>query len=145
VLHHIPPRDQEKAVLDVWTRVRPGGIFLYKDMASKPFWCGWMNRLHDLASAKEWIHYCPISRVENAVNLGGGGGEVGEFSGVPNGLVSTRMANLCKSRKNVHRAAIVRLRFFKHSIKIGYMGVCYGMYDTFGSIASQYRAIKSAA
>ena len=73
VLHHIPPKHQEKAVLDVWSRVRQGGIFLYKDMASKPFWCGLMNRLHDLASAKEWIHYCPINRVENAVSLSGGG------------------------------------------------------------------------
>ncbi|GHT44538.1 hypothetical protein FACS189454_02260 [Planctomycetales bacterium] len=73
VLHHIPPKAQEKAVDAVLTRVKPGGLFLYKDMASKPFFCGLMNRLHDLASAKEWIHYCPISRVEAAVKIGGGG------------------------------------------------------------------------
>ena len=72
VLHHIPPKEQEKAVLDVWSRVKQGGVFLYKDMASKPFWCGLMNRLHDLASVKEWIHYCSVNRVENAVNLKGG-------------------------------------------------------------------------
>ena len=79
VLHHIVPKSQEKAVLDAWSRVKPGGLFLYKDMASKPCWCGVMNRLHDLASAKEWIHYCPIRRVEDAVNMGGGGGSLGNI------------------------------------------------------------------
>ena len=68
VLHHIPPNAQENAVRSAFTCIRPGGIFLYKDMAIKPFFCAMMNRLHDLASVREWIHYCPISDVERFCN-----------------------------------------------------------------------------
>ena len=64
VLHHIPPKAQEGAVRNALSRVKSGGLFLYKDMAQKPLFCAAMNRLHDLASAKEWIHYCPIGDVE---------------------------------------------------------------------------------
>jgi hypothetical protein len=73
VLHHIQPKYQEKAIADVLPHIKRGGYFVYKDMASKPFLCGLMNRLHDLASAKQWIHYCPISKVEFAVKIGEGG------------------------------------------------------------------------
>lgn len=64
VAHHIPVIAQQKAISDTLTRVKPGGLFLYKDMAEKPYFCAMMNRLHDMASAGEWIHYCPIQKVE---------------------------------------------------------------------------------
>ena len=64
VLHHIPPKAQEGVIHDALIRVKSGGLFLYKDMASKPLFCAVMNRLHDLASVKEWIYYCPIGDVE---------------------------------------------------------------------------------
>jgi 2-polyprenyl-3-methyl-5-hydroxy-6-metoxy-1,4-benzoquinol methylase len=70
VLHHIPPKFQEQAVLDVWTRVKPGGVFLYKDMASKPFWCGLMNRLHDLASARSGFITVPSAEWKTLLNWG---------------------------------------------------------------------------
>jgi 2-polyprenyl-3-methyl-5-hydroxy-6-metoxy-1,4-benzoquinol methylase len=73
VLHHIRPKFQEKAIIDVLPHIKQGGLFLYKDMASKPFFCGMMNRLHDLASAKEWIHYFPINQLESIVKIVGGG------------------------------------------------------------------------
>lgn len=64
VMHHIPSFDQHAALAQAIERVRPGGLFLYKDMARRPFWRAGANRLHDLLVSKEWIHYCPIESVE---------------------------------------------------------------------------------
>ena len=72
VVHHIAPRHQEQAIAEAWRRVRPGGLFLNKDMASKPWYCGFMNRVHDLVIAREWIHYYPISKVESIPRRAGG-------------------------------------------------------------------------
>ncbi len=64
VLHHVPVEAQERAFLDAASRVRPGGVFLYKDMADGPVWCSGMNRLHDLVMARQWIRYVPVERAE---------------------------------------------------------------------------------
>ena len=57
VMHHLEPAVQD----GVWTRaasaLRPGGLFVYKDMASKPLWMAMANRIHDLVFAADWIHY----------------------------------------------------------------------------------------
>ena len=45
-------------------RVRLGGLLIYKDTASAPAWAAWVNRLHDLVLARQWIHYAPIADVE---------------------------------------------------------------------------------
>ncbi len=64
VLHHVPTQAQERAFLDAASRVAPGGVFLYKDMADGPAWCSGMNRLHDLAMSRQWIRYVPAERAE---------------------------------------------------------------------------------
>jgi SAM-dependent methyltransferase len=64
VMHHIPPAAQQQAFTDALARVRPGGIFLYKDMCDAPFWRRGMNRLHDLALARQWISELPIERAD---------------------------------------------------------------------------------
>lgn len=64
VMHHIPPRAQRQAFADALARVQPGGIFLYKDMCDAPFWRRGMNRLHDLALARQWISELPIERAD---------------------------------------------------------------------------------
>jgi len=64
VLHHVPPADQRSAIVDAAQRVRPGGVFLYKDMCRRPVWRAQMNRLHDLTVAHQWIHYAPVADVE---------------------------------------------------------------------------------
>jgi 2-polyprenyl-3-methyl-5-hydroxy-6-metoxy-1,4-benzoquinol methylase len=63
VLHHIPPSDQRSAINKAFGKVTPGGLFIYKDMARRPFLRAWWNRLHDLVLARQWIHYRPISEV----------------------------------------------------------------------------------
>lgn len=64
VLHHIPPPGQKPFFQDAAERVEPGGILLFKDMVSRPFWLAWANRLHDLVLARQWIHYVPVDTVE---------------------------------------------------------------------------------
>ncbi len=64
VLHHVPPSAQETAFRDAASRVRRGGVLVYKDMCDAPLWRASMNRLHDLVMARQWIRYVPIERVE---------------------------------------------------------------------------------
>jgi 2-polyprenyl-3-methyl-5-hydroxy-6-metoxy-1,4-benzoquinol methylase len=64
VLHHVPPANQEAVVRQATSKVKPGGLFVFKDMCSKPMWRAHANRLHDLILARELIHYVPVSTVE---------------------------------------------------------------------------------
>ena len=65
VMHHIHPAQQADVFSYVVAKLRPGGIFVYKDMVQRPLWRAWANRLHDLILAKQWIHYLPLDIVEN--------------------------------------------------------------------------------
>jgi cyclopropane fatty-acyl-phospholipid synthase-like methyltransferase len=64
VLHHIPPAHQRSVFNRATESVKAGGMLLYKDMANHPVFHASMNRLHDLLLARQWIHYVPISRVD---------------------------------------------------------------------------------
>jgi 2-polyprenyl-3-methyl-5-hydroxy-6-metoxy-1,4-benzoquinol methylase len=64
VLHHVPPAYQRSVIETATAHVKPGGVLLYKDMANQPAFHAWMNRLHDLVVARQWIHYLPISSVD---------------------------------------------------------------------------------
>ena len=63
VLHHVPPHSQLEFLTDVASRVAPGGILIYKDIADRPFRYALANRVHDLLVAREWINYVPIETV----------------------------------------------------------------------------------
>jgi 2-polyprenyl-3-methyl-5-hydroxy-6-metoxy-1,4-benzoquinol methylase len=56
VLHHVDPAAQRAFFERAAARVRPGGLLVYKDMAPRPRWRAWANRLHDLVMARQWIH-----------------------------------------------------------------------------------------
>lgn len=64
VLHHVPVGAQEGVIRQAARRVGPGGTLLYKDMGRRPLWRAWMNRLHDLAMARQWINYVDPALVE---------------------------------------------------------------------------------
>jgi SAM-dependent methyltransferase len=64
VLHHVPVAAQKDVFHKAAAAVRPGGLLLYKDMASRPRFQAAMNRLHDLVLAGQWIHYVPIRFIE---------------------------------------------------------------------------------
>lgn len=63
VLHHIPKPLKRAFISAAMQRVKPGGKFIYKDMAHKPFIYATGNRLHDLVLARDWISYLPMSDV----------------------------------------------------------------------------------
>jgi 2-polyprenyl-3-methyl-5-hydroxy-6-metoxy-1,4-benzoquinol methylase len=63
VMHHVPPEKQADLIAAAAERLNDGGLLLYKDMASRPAWRAWANRLHDLVSAREWIHYAELECV----------------------------------------------------------------------------------
>lgn len=62
VLHHVPPEMQDEFLKQALARVKPRGLFIYKDMAQKPAFCAISNRIHDLILARQWIHYYPFER-----------------------------------------------------------------------------------
>ena len=64
VLHHIRPGGNASGLSAAAAKVRPGGLLVFKDMGRRPYWRALANRLHDLVVAREWIHYCPITSVE---------------------------------------------------------------------------------
>lgn len=71
VLHHVPPGGQRAMIERAAEKVKPGGVLLYKDMAERPLPHAWLNRLHDLVVARQWIHYLPVARVDGwAAELG---------------------------------------------------------------------------
>jgi 2-polyprenyl-3-methyl-5-hydroxy-6-metoxy-1,4-benzoquinol methylase len=63
VIHHIKPEKQAEVIATAAQHVTEGGLLLYKDMASRPLWRAWANRLHDLLSVREWIYYAAIDDV----------------------------------------------------------------------------------
>ena len=54
VVHHIQPADRKSAILKACAQVRPGGTFIYKDMATRPKWMSWANTLHDILVAGQF-------------------------------------------------------------------------------------------
>ncbi|MEM1444521.1 MAG: class I SAM-dependent methyltransferase [Planctomycetota bacterium] len=63
VMHHLPSAMRRPAVEAAAQRLKPGGVFVYKDMALRPWWSLMMNRLHDAALVREWTTPEPIDRV----------------------------------------------------------------------------------
>ena len=53
VMRHIHPAQQADVFSCVVASLRPGGVFIYKDMVQHPLWRSWANRLHDLILAKQ--------------------------------------------------------------------------------------------
>jgi 2-polyprenyl-3-methyl-5-hydroxy-6-metoxy-1,4-benzoquinol methylase len=72
VLHHVPSTYQPQFMRRAFELVKPGGRLIYKDMASKPVWLGWGNRIHDLVLARQWINYFPIHSVIEIATKNGG-------------------------------------------------------------------------
>lgn len=63
VLHHIPTGERRSAVQEAADHVKPGGIFLFKDIGVRPRWRAWFNSLHDLLLTGELVSYTPLDEV----------------------------------------------------------------------------------
>jgi 2-polyprenyl-3-methyl-5-hydroxy-6-metoxy-1,4-benzoquinol methylase len=57
VLHHVPPPAQRRFAAQLCRSTRPGGLVVFKDIAPRPRWKAFANRLHDLLMARQWVHY----------------------------------------------------------------------------------------
>lgn len=66
VMHHVAPHEQRGVIAKVAAALRPGGLFVYKDMVTRPRWRALANRLHDLLLAGQWIHYLAMADVVDA-------------------------------------------------------------------------------
>ena len=62
VLHHVPVVIQGAFFLEAASRVKQGGLLIYKDMAERPLWRALANRMHDLVLARQWINYVSMER-----------------------------------------------------------------------------------
>lgn len=71
VMHHVQPAQQRPLIETAIAKLRPGGTLVYKDMVRRPAWRAWMNRLHDLLLARQWIHYAPIDQVASWIRGAG--------------------------------------------------------------------------
>lgn len=64
VLHHVPPVIQEQFWRGAASRVKPGGLMIYKDMVNYPDWRAYTNVMHDIVLAGQRSRYVPVARVE---------------------------------------------------------------------------------
>ena len=71
VLHHVPPTAKRSFLKRVISKVKPGGLLVYKDMCIDPWWKAQANRLHDLVISRELISYVPVRTVEDWANSEG--------------------------------------------------------------------------
>lgn len=71
VLHHIPVSIKSHAIDEAVGHVKPGGLFLFKDIGIKPRWRAFFNSLHDLVLTGERVTYTPLDVVVSWVESSG--------------------------------------------------------------------------
>ena len=57
VLHHIPRDRQDDFVREIVANMDSGAILIIKDIEASKTFGAWMNQLHDLLLAREWVHH----------------------------------------------------------------------------------------
>ena len=63
VLHHISPAQKQFAIEEAVRHVKPGGLFLFKDIGASPKWRAWFNSLHDYVLTRERVTYTVLDTV----------------------------------------------------------------------------------
>jgi 2-polyprenyl-3-methyl-5-hydroxy-6-metoxy-1,4-benzoquinol methylase len=71
VMHHIPPHAQRGVFAQVAGCLRPGGLFIYKDIAGDDRIRATANRCHDLVFARQWVNYLPRQTARAAATEAG--------------------------------------------------------------------------
>lgn len=71
VMHHVPEAARASIFGQVADRLGPGGLFLYKDINSADRARAFANRMHDLALARQWVHYLPAERAREMAAAAG--------------------------------------------------------------------------
>ena len=65
VMHHVEVEEQRACFEAAAARVKPGGRLVYKDMVDRPIWRNLANRLSDIVSTQDIIHYVPLEELES--------------------------------------------------------------------------------
>jgi 2-polyprenyl-3-methyl-5-hydroxy-6-metoxy-1,4-benzoquinol methylase len=65
VLHHIPPRQKRSAIEEAVRHVKPGGLFIFKDIGQKPRWRKFFNSVHDFVLTGERVTYASSDTVSS--------------------------------------------------------------------------------
>lgn len=65
LLHHIPANAQRCLVARLAEKVDDKGCLIVKDIAPRPRWRAWANRIHDLLLTRQWVSYVEPSALEN--------------------------------------------------------------------------------
>jgi len=63
VLHHISLPNKKHAIEEAARCVKPGGLFLFKDIGVQPRWRAFFNSLHDFILTGEVVTYTAITKV----------------------------------------------------------------------------------
>ena len=71
VVHHVPKSEQIGFLIEVASKLRPGGTLIYKDISAKHLFWRFFNTLHDLAKAREFVNYVSDARLMNAARQAG--------------------------------------------------------------------------
>lgn len=71
VLHHVERHKRLEFINNALDLVRPGGQLIIKDMNNRPFFHAFMNRIHDLIFARQFINYISSNELENYIKSNG--------------------------------------------------------------------------
>jgi len=63
VLHHVPLSGKKVAIQTAASRVKSGGLLLFKDIGDRPKWRALFNSLHDFVLTGERVTYTPMDVV----------------------------------------------------------------------------------
>ncbi len=71
VLHHVPVAQRPSIFAAAAERVAPGGVFIYKDMATRPRWRRLAHNLDDYLFTRQWVEQVPDGAVETWADASG--------------------------------------------------------------------------
>ncbi len=56
LLHHLPFSEQEKLIRQIFDLLPSSGVFVLKDLGSRPVWKAWWNTFHDFVMTREKVY-----------------------------------------------------------------------------------------
>lgn len=71
LMHHLPFSAQEKLIRQVFNLLPSGGVFVLKDLGSRPFWKAWWNVFHDFVMTREKVYVRDVSVLKSVLESAG--------------------------------------------------------------------------
>jgi SAM-dependent methyltransferase len=80
LLHHLPFSAQEKLIGQVFDLLPSGGVFVVKDLGSRPVWKAWWNSFHDFVMTRDKVFVRDVSVLKSVLESKGFSVEVFDLS-----------------------------------------------------------------